>query len=58
MKSSAVDGKVVWSWRRDRGVKLRGGFSRGDGGNKRRFTGESTKEPVKTIRAGKAGMTG
>jgi hypothetical protein len=30
-------------------------FPRGDGGNKRRFTGESTKDTVKTIRAGKAG---
>jgi hypothetical protein len=44
-----VDGEVVWSWHRDAGVKLMETF------RKRRwqespFTGESTKEPVKTIR--------
>jgi hypothetical protein len=32
--------------------------SRGDGGNKARFTRESTKETVKTNRAGKAGCSG
>jgi len=30
-------------------------ISRGDGGKKARLTEESTKETVKTIRAGKAG---
>jgi hypothetical protein len=30
----------------------------GDGGKKARFTGESTKETVKTIRAGNAGVFG
>src|SRR3954453_2859848 len=35
-------------WRQACEVKLAG-----DGGNKRRFTGESTKEPVKTIARGR-----
>jgi hypothetical protein len=37
-------GEVVWSWRRDAGVKLlRSKLLRGDGGKKSPFTGESTK---------------
>jgi hypothetical protein len=51
----AADGRsrVVLAPRPWRQVARR--FPRGDGGNKRRFTGESTKDTVKTIRAGKAG---
>src|SRR5882724_8091206 len=43
-------GEVVWSWRRDPGVKLRGKSHAGDGGKKGRFTGESTKYTVKPSR--------
>src|SRR6266480_3092654 len=45
-----ADGEVVWSWRRDPGVKLRGKARAGDGGKKGRFTGESTKETVTPLR--------
>jgi len=55
-RTRAAYGKVVWSWRRDRGVKLRGDSPRGDGGKKRRFTGESTKDTVQTIARGKPGL--
>ena len=39
-----ADGKGVWSWSPDAGTKLRetGDVWRGDGGNKARFTEEST----------------
>ena len=46
----AADGEVVWSWRRDPGVKPRGKSHAGDGGKKGRFTGESTKEAVTPLR--------
>ena len=45
-----ADGEVVWSWRRDPGVKLCGKSHVGDGGKKGRFTGESTKETVTPLR--------
>ena len=48
-KRLAAYGEVVWSWRRDPGVKLRE-VPAGDGGKKRRFTGESTKKPLKPLR--------
>ena len=35
----AADGEVVWSWRRDRGVKLARGYRADDGGKKRRSPG-------------------
>ena len=43
-ESAAADGEVVWSWRRDRGVKPME-RSNGDGGKKGRFPGESTYKP-------------
>jgi hypothetical protein len=48
-ETPAADGEVVWSWRRDRGVKPAGVIRR------RRWqqtplTGESTKETVKPLR--------
>jgi hypothetical protein len=56
-----ADGEVVWSWRPDAGAKLaendplmRWQESPVTGP----VTGESTKETVKTIRAGKAGCSG
>jgi hypothetical protein len=48
-KTPAADGEVVWSWRRDPGVKPME-RSVGDGGKKGRFPGESTKETVKPLR--------
>ena len=45
-----ADGEVVWSWRRDPGVKPRGKSHAGDGGKKGRFTGESTKQSLKPLR--------
>jgi hypothetical protein len=61
-KTSAweADGEVVWSRRPDAGVNTATTLTRcaGDGDNKARFTRESTKETVKTNRAGSAGMFG
>jgi hypothetical protein len=45
-----ADGEVVWSWRRDPGVKPRRKSHVGDGGKKGRFTGESTKQSLKPLR--------
>ena len=45
-----ADGEVVWSWRRDPGVKPLGKAHAGDGGKKGRFTGESTKQSLKPLR--------
>ena len=56
----------MWSWRPKLASSLAGRFIRpgechnnplGDGGNGVRLPEESTKETVKTIRAGKAGMS-
>jgi hypothetical protein len=41
-ENAAAYGEVVWSWRRDPGVKL-ADVSASDGGKKGRFPGESTK---------------
>jgi hypothetical protein len=49
-------GEVVWSWRPKAGAALRG-MTRGNGDNNVWFTGESTKDTVKTICAGKAGCS-
>ena len=39
-------GEVVWSWRRDAGVKLlRSKLLRGDGGNKARSPGRARSKP-------------
>ena len=46
-----ADGEVVWSWRRDAGVKLRGKYLADDGGNKP-LTGKSAKQAVKPLRRG------
>ena len=48
-RKGAADGEVVWSWRRDPGVK-RVVSPAGDGGKKGRFPGESTKQPLKPLR--------
>jgi hypothetical protein len=49
-----ADGEVVWSRRPDAGVKL-AEQSVDDGGKQARLTEESSKEAVKSIRAGNAG---
>ena len=49
-ENAAADGEVVWSWRRDPGVKPRSKSCAGDGGKKGRFTGESTKQSLKPLR--------
>jgi len=41
-ETSAADGEVVWSWRRDPGATLAVSPA-GNGGKKGRFPGESTK---------------
>ena len=52
-----ADGEVVWSWLPDAGVKL--ALRRADDGDKQSpVTGESTKEPVKTIAWGMPGDSG
>jgi hypothetical protein len=43
-KTPAADGEIVWSWRRDRGVKLAGG-SRRRRWQETPLTGESTYKP-------------
>ena len=48
-ENAAADGEVVWSWRRDPGVKSMEQYI-GDGDKNGRFTGESTKETVKPLR--------
>jgi hypothetical protein len=55
-----ADGEVVWSWRPDAGAKSAKMLPHlaGDGGKKARFTGESTKETVKTIAQGGPGSLG
>jgi len=55
-----ADGEVVWSWRPDAGAKSAKMLPHlaGDGGKKARFTGESTKETVKTIAQGRPGSLG
>src|SRR5207244_340291 len=50
-------GEVVWSWRRDPGVKPRGKSHAGDGGKRGRSPGRARKKPSNHC-AGKAGMTG
>jgi hypothetical protein len=50
--AGAADGEVVWSWRRKAGAELRG-MTRGNGDNNVWFTGESTKDTVKTIAQGR-----
>ena len=44
-ENAAAYGEVVWSWRRDPGVKPAGKYPTGDGGKKGRFPGESTYKP-------------
>ena len=53
-RSAAADGEVVWSWRRDPGVKPME-RSIGDGGKKGRSPGRARKKP-QNLRTGKAGM--
>jgi hypothetical protein len=48
-----ADGKIVWSCPPDAGVKPCEDVSQGDGGNKARFTGESTYKPLKPIAQGR-----
>jgi hypothetical protein len=43
-ENAAADGEVVWSWRRDRGVKL-AGVSRWRRWQQTPLTGESTYKP-------------
>ena len=45
----AVDGQAVWSWRRDRGVKL-AGMTRQRRWQTTPLTGESTEQPLKPLR--------
>src|SRR5262249_47768905 len=54
-KTLAAYGEIVWSWRRDRGVKLAG--PAGDGGKKRRSPGRA-RISRKTIARGKPGCPG
>ena len=54
-ETSAADGEVVWSWRRDPGATLAVSPA-GNGGKKGRFPGESTYNP-KNHCAGKVGMS-
>ena len=49
-----ADGEVVASRYPDAGIKF-AVIAAGDGGNKARLSEETTKESVKTIRAGNAG---
>jgi len=49
-------GEVVWSWRRDPGVKLRRVLRRGDGGKRGRSPGRARRKPSNHC-AGKAGMS-
>jgi hypothetical protein len=49
-----ADGEVVASRYPDAGIKF-AVIAAGDGGNKARLSEETTKEPVKTTRAGNAG---
>ncbi|HZR74134.1 hypothetical protein [Bradyrhizobium sp.] len=53
-----ADGEVVWSRYPDADIKLATMLTHraGDGGKKARLTRESTKEAVKTNRAGNAGV--
>jgi hypothetical protein len=51
-----ADGEVVWFWRPDAGAKFCEDESRKATVAKKPVTGKSTKETVKTIRAGKAGV--
>ena len=56
-ETCTADGEVVWSWRRDPGVKPRGKSHAGDGGKRGRSPGRARKKPSNHC-AGKAGMTG
>jgi hypothetical protein len=56
--ASKSDGEVVWSCCLDAGIKLRETSFRTTTVTRSPITGESTKETVKTIRAGNAGMFG
>jgi hypothetical protein len=44
-ENAEADGKAVWSWRRDAGVKFRGKFPRNDGGKKARSPGRARNKP-------------
>ena len=55
-ETSAADGEVVWSWRRDPGVYPRRPVLAGQRGQERPFPGEITYKPPNHC-AGKAGMT-
>src|SRR5262245_53871276 len=44
-KTLTAYGEVVWSWRRDRGVKPGRRYPAGDGGNKRRSPGRARNKP-------------
>jgi hypothetical protein len=45
-----ADGEVVWSWRPDAGVKLRGKCPRDDGGKRARSPGRARNKPLKPLR--------
>ena len=48
-ETSAADGEIVWSWRRDPGATLAVSPA-GNGGKKGRFPGESTYNPKTPLR--------
>jgi hypothetical protein len=52
-----ADGKVVWSWRLDAGVKLVEATSQATE-TKKPISGESTKQPLTPSRAGMPGDSG
>src|SRR6185369_3559397 len=54
---AAAYGKVVWSWRRDRGVHPPRRCGVGNGDKKRRSPGRARRKPSNHC-AGKAGVTG
>src|SRR5216683_145793 len=50
-RKAVADGEVVWSWRRDAGVKfVRSKLLRGDGGKKARSPGRARSKPLKPLR--------
>src|ERR1700752_3965414 len=56
-KTSAADGEVVWSWRRDPGATLAGSTRADNGGKKGRSPGRA-RISRKTIARGKPGCLG
>ena len=53
-----ADGKVVWSWSPDAGIKLAETTSAGDGGKKARSPRRSRRKPLKPLARGMPGETG